>query len=74
MKHILFFSLPLLLLIISCSDNETGPITYTDAEFKEKLVGTWSNDNGSSTFDVNGNFTDNWDIDCSFGDSIYNDK
>jgi hypothetical protein len=74
MKHILFFSLPLLLFLISCSENETGPITYTDAELKEKLVGSWANDYSTSTFEANGTFTDNVDIDYNYGDSSYNDK
>jgi len=70
MKHILFFSLPLLLLIIGCSENETGPITYTDAELKEKLVGTWENNYTTVVFEGNGNYTQNIYIAYIMGDTV----
>ena len=74
MKYLFLSILPLLLVIISCSENEpTEPTTYTDAELRAKIVGTWSNEFGSTIFEANGNFTINGDIDYSFGDSIYND-
>jgi len=72
MKYLLFLSLPLLVLIVSCSENGTGPITYTDAELKEKLVGSWSNAYGSVDYEVNGDFVENWDFDYNLGDSIVN--
>ena len=76
MKYLLLFFLPLLFIIISCSDNEpTEPTAYTDAELKAKIVGTWSRgDYQTINFYVNGNFIENVDIDYTVGDSTYNDK
>jgi hypothetical protein len=70
MKHLLFLSLPLLLIIISCSEN--GPIEptiYTDAELKEKIIGTWFNGYGSIKYKPDGNFTQYVDIDYIIHDS-----
>jgi hypothetical protein len=77
MKNILLFSIPIILLVTSCSENDsTEPITYTDAELKEKIVGEWSGSFGNITFEANGNFTENIDIDYTFEDSSfsYNQK
>jgi hypothetical protein len=73
MKHLLFLSLPLLLFLISCSENETGPITYTDTELKEKIVGTWSTDYVTITFDAKGNFTEYIEVNYTNGDTISNE-
>ena len=58
MKHILFFSLPLLLLVLSCSDNEpTESNSIGDAFLNAKIIGTWTRgDYQTITFDPNGNF------------------
>jgi len=70
MKYLLLFFLPLLFIIISCSENEpTEPITYTDAELKEKIVGTWSNDYVNIKYKPNDNFTEYVDIDYTINDS-----
>jgi hypothetical protein len=74
MKHLLFLSLPLLLIIISCSEN--GPIeptTYTDAELKEKIIGIWTTDYVTLSFDENGNFTKYTDYNYTNGDTIINE-
>ena len=42
MKHLLLFFLPLLFIIISCSDNEpTESNSIGDAFLKAKIIGTW---------------------------------
>jgi hypothetical protein len=75
MKRLILFLPALLFIIISCSDNEpTEPITYTDAELKAKIVGTWSNDYISIKFDANGNFVEDIDIDYTYGDTTINQK
>jgi hypothetical protein len=59
MKHILFFSLSLLFLFLSCSDSEpTEPNSLTDALLKTKIIGTWERgDYQTITFEPGGNFT-----------------
>jgi len=73
MNHLNFFLLPLLLLIISCSEKEpTETTTYTDTELRAKIVGTWSNVYTNIKFESNGNFTENIDINYTFGDTMVN--
>jgi hypothetical protein len=67
MKHLLFLSLPLLLFLISCSENETEPITYTDTELREKLIGTWSTDYITLRFDANDVFIQKMDAETIRG-------
>ena len=69
MKYLLSLSLPLMLLIVNCSENETGPTTYTDAELKEKLVGSWSADYVKINFNADGSYTEYYDIGYTIGDS-----
>lgn len=73
MKYLFLFFLPLLFIIISCTDNEpTEPTTFTDAELKAKIIGTWSNAYISINYEANGNFSENVDIDYTLEDSTYN--
>jgi len=73
MKHLIFYSLPLLLFIISCTENNpTESRTYTDSELKAKIVGTWANDYTNISYDANGNFVANIDIDYTIGDTTVN--
>ena len=60
MKHILFLSLPLLFLSLSCSDSEpTEPNSLTDALLKTKIIGTWERGNYQAiTFEPGGKFTE----------------
>ena len=60
MKHLLFLSLPLLLLFVSCSDNEpTWPSSIDDQALKSKIIGTWKDiRNYSITFYSNNTFVD----------------
>jgi hypothetical protein len=70
MKHLLFFSLPLLLIFISCSnDNLIDPIANTDSELKERIIGTWSNEYGTYKFYIDGHFQETIDIDYTLGDT-----
>ena len=70
MKHLLFLTLFLLLIIISCSEKgPTEPATYTDNELQSKLVGTWSNDYISIKYKSNKTFTENIDVDYIINDS-----
>lgn len=73
MKHLLLFLPALMFIIISCSENEpTEPTTYTDAELKAKIIGTWSSDFGNIKYKSNGTFTEYVDIDYIIGDTIVN--
>ncbi len=73
MKHLFLLILPLLFIIISCSDNElTEPITYTDSELKAKILGTWTNEYTIISYDANGNFLENIGIDYTIDDTIVN--
>lgn len=73
MKNLILSCLVILLLILGCSENNpTEPKTFTDAELKAKIVGKWSNDYTSISYDANSNFVENIDIDYTFGDTIVN--
>ncbi|OQY73113.1 MAG: hypothetical protein B6D44_08220 [Ignavibacteriales bacterium UTCHB2] len=70
MKHLLLFLPALLFIIASCSENEpTEPTTYTDAELKSKIVGTWFDEYGNIKYKPDGNFTNYVDIDYTINDS-----
>ena len=67
MKWLFFSFLPLIILIIGCTeDNVVEITTNSDSELKAKLVGTWSTDYLSITYDSESNFQETIDY-------VYND-
>jgi len=69
-KNLILACFLILLFTISCSENEpTKPITYTDTELKEKIIGTWFNDYTTCNYYEDGYFQETIDIDYTLGDT-----
>jgi hypothetical protein len=57
MKYLFLFFASFLLLFVGCSNNNlTEPASFTDSQLKAKIIGTWSNDNLTITYEANNNF------------------